>query len=203
MSSTAAAVRAGTRFTPFDAAADTNLPTLPLPRNNVWAGALKDCYLYDEKTKKITAKTPEVDPVISEYGQLFLPIRFTMRFIEFINQRYSLYQLVFDNQRLNYAMETYRKMNNLSLMEVTPNEAKARETILFYLNSQTFLINQGSVERLKNYAHTLAATYAEKLGKVEYTLNNQRKNLPPTRRLRLSKLYRIKSNCISTEFFKI
>jgi putative chitinase len=46
-----------------------------------------------------------------------------------------------------------------------------------YLNNQTFLINQSNLERLKIYGESLAAVYAEKLVKVEYTVNNERKKL--------------------------
>lgn len=175
MNSTAAA-RAGIMSAALDFTGDAGLPTLPLPRNT-WAGALEGCYLYDKKTLQVTAKTPEVDPVISEYGQLFLSVRFTLRFIEFVNQKYFLYQLVFDNQRFNYALDVYRTLNNFSLMEIDPNEAKVRETILFYLTSQTLLINQSSFEKLKTYGESLAAVYTEKLGKVEYTLGNKREKL--------------------------
>lgn len=177
MNATAATtVRAGMnsgffRFTNF-----LDFPTLPLPRNT-WAGAVINSYIYDEKTKKEIAKTPAVDPVISEYGQLYLAICFTVRFIEFVNQKYFLYQLSFNNQRFDYALEAYRKLNNFTLMEADPNETKVRETILYYLNSQTFLINQSNLDRLKNYGERLAAVYAEKLAKVEYTIGSERKKL--------------------------
>lgn len=154
----------------------SDLPTVPLPRNT-WAGALINSYIYDEKTKKVIAKTPAVDPVISEYGQLYLAIRFTVRFIEFVNQKYFLYQLSFDNQRFDYALEVHRRLNNFSLMEIDSNEAKVRETILHYLNDQTFLINQSSLDQLKTYGERLAAVYAEKLAKVEYTIGSERKKL--------------------------
>ena len=172
----AAAARSGMISGNFETVSNAALPMLPLPRGS-WAGGLKDCYLYDEKTKTTAAKTPLVDPVISEYGGLLLAARFTLRFIEFVNQRYFLYQLVFDGQRLNYAAEVNRSLNNLSLMEVDPNEAKVRETVLFYLKNQTMLIHQSNVQKLKAYADNLAAIYAAKLAQVEYTLKNERKKL--------------------------
>lgn len=153
-----------------------DLPTLPLPRNT-WTGALEGCYLYDEKTKKEIAKTPAVDPVISEYGRLYLAIRFTVRFIEFVNQKYLQFQLSFNNQRFDYALEVYRRLNNFSFMEIDPNDAKVRETILLYLNNQAFLINLSSLERLKYQGESLAAGCVEKLLKVEYTLGTERKKL--------------------------
>lgn len=145
------------------------LPKLPLPRNT-WGGGLIESRLVDRVTKKLVAETPKVDPVISEYGGLYLKIRFTVRFIEFVNQKYFLFQLLPDSLRLEYAVDVNKRLNDYSVVQIDPNESQVRETLSFYLDYQTFLLNYSNLDKLKTQGENLAPTYKTKLVQVDYLL---------------------------------
>ena len=119
----------------------SGLPTLRLPRNS-WNGGFVKSKLVNKTTKKISVMLPEVDPIISEYGNLYLRIRYTIRMTEFTNQKYLLYQLINPAQRLAYALAVSKRLNGYSLLETDRNEAETRETLTFYLDNQSFLISE-------------------------------------------------------------
>lgn len=152
------------------------LKKLPLPRN-FWDGSLTGSSLVNRKTGKQIALTPQVDPIITEFGTALMPIRFTVRFVEFVNQKYYLFQIIPTAVRLNYAVEIYKRLNNYSMMEVDPNEPNVREVLEFYLNSQTFLIHQSNLQQLTAAGEKLAADYLPKLAKAEYFIEKERKVL--------------------------
>lgn len=155
---------------------DLWLLKLSLPRNS-WGGTFSGSTLVETKTGNLIAATPDVDPIISEFGAALLPIRFTVRFIEFVNQKYYLFQIVPPGERLRYAVEIYKRLNNYSLMEVDPNEAKAREVLVFYLNSQTFLIHQSNLQSLIAAGENMNPDFLNRLAKVNYFVGKVRKQL--------------------------
>ena len=61
------------------------LPLLPLPKGT-WGGGFTDTRITNKSTGKLIAKTPEVDPVLSEYGRKALPLQFTIKFIDYVSQ---------------------------------------------------------------------------------------------------------------------
>lgn len=162
----------------FDFDFGLGLPTLPLPRNT-WTGSFVESKLIDKKTLKTTAMLPVVDSIISDYGSQYLRVRFTIRFIEFINQKFMLYQFGLPGQRIPYALEVSRKLNQYSIMEIDPNEEKTRETLNYYLGNQLFLVNTSNIRLLTDYGVNLAAGFLQKLAQIEYVTANQRKKLLP------------------------
>ena len=121
MSSNSSINRSGNLSSNSDFWLSLDLPTLPLPRNT-WGGGFTGASLINSKTKKLIAATPNVDPIISEYGAAYLCVRFTARFIEFVKQKYILYQFLENDRQLNYAFEIHRKLNDFIMIEIDPTE---------------------------------------------------------------------------------
>lgn len=136
-------------------------PLLPLPRNLTSTGFNSSRITIDGKD---VVYVPEVNDILSEYAKDSLQIQYTIEFIEFVDRQFGMFRIHITNEKLNYAVNLYRTINDLSIMI---NIAEVQKTLSFYLGYPFTLT------LLKNSLTKMAKTYVERLTKVTYVYQNK------------------------------
>ena len=135
-------------------------PLLPLPEN-FWNGGFRRTRFTFSSTTEVLI--PAADPILSEYGNEYMRLRFTAEYINFVNRQFSLFGYNY-NEKFSYAIQMYRIVYGLVIIQIV--EESISRTLSFYLN---FPINQVLVET----ARIDKNPYINRLTRLNYLRNNQ------------------------------
>ena len=115
---------------------------------------------------------PDVDKTINNYSDEVMPILFTVKFIEIVNQNFPLLILSLNNDKLSFAINLYYKMANLPPML---KDDEIRKTLSVYLGNSPVVeinpiakTNSNKLNDLKELVKTFEKTYLDKLKKIKY-----------------------------------
>lgn len=144
------------------------LPLLPLPRNLISTGFNSSRVVIDSKD---VVNVPEVNGILSEYAKESLQIQYTIEFVEYVNQQFGMFRIYITNEKLNYAVNLYRTINEISIMI---NNDEVQKTLSPYLD------NPLSLTLLKSSLAKIAKTYIDKLMQVSYVYQNKTTNISRT-----------------------
>lgn len=136
-------------------------PLLPLPENFWNGGFHRTRFTFSSTTE---ALIPAADPILSEYGNEYMRLRFTAEYINFVNRQFSLFGYNY-NEKFAYAIQMYRVVYGLVMIQIV--EQSISSTLSFYLN---FSINQIILET----ARIDKNPYINRLTRLDYPRENRR-----------------------------
>lgn len=148
------------------------LNLLPLPKDFVVPGFGKSRITFNNTE---TNFIPDIDKMMNEYSFERCKILFTVRFVETVNQQFSLFTIG-NNDTLEYGVTFYMKINNSPVGESSEN---IRQVLSFYLESLYNFMPlvskpKNNLLQLNNELQKLESTFLEKIKKVQFLRKGQK-----------------------------